>query len=357
MLQEAGYRSFDAAPSAKPELTIVVPAYNESASLPPFFARLLPVLRGLGRSFEVLVVDDGSRDATPAVLAQLHDDDGRIGTLRLSRNFGKEAAMSAGLDHARGAAVVLIDADLQQPPEVIPQLVAAWDAGAQVVHAQESTRPPERLLARLGAKLFYRLFNRMADVRLPTGIGDYCLLDRQAVDALGRLPERSRFMKGLYFWIGFRREQVHYERDARRRGGSRWSYRRLGGLALDGLTAFSTMPLRLASLAGMLVSALALGYALVIVTNVLFFGVDVPGYPSIMVTLLFLGGVQLIGLGILGEYVGRIYEEIKQRPLYLIAEATLPVDLTLATAPVREAVGEPLGGNERPVHVDGRRTA
>ncbi|MFN4124739.1 glycosyltransferase family 2 protein [Pannonibacter indicus] len=301
-----------------PELSVVIPCFNEAANLPPLMARLVPVLEGLGRSFEILLVDDGSRDRTLEVAAGLAAADTRIGILALSRNFGKEIAITAGIDHARGNAAILMDADLQHPPEKIIELAAAWDEGFQIIHATQAVRPSEGMVKRLCVKSFYKLLAQLSDIKLPRGAGDFCLLDRAALDALKSMPERARFMKGLYFWIGFRQKQIPYEPAERTAGASAWNMRRLFGLALNGLTAFSTVPLRLASIAGILVSFIAIIYALILVSDVLLNGIDVPGYASLMVGLLFLSGVQLISLGILGEYVGRIFNETKQRPLYFV---------------------------------------
>ncbi|WP_106751805.1 glycosyltransferase family 2 protein [Pannonibacter carbonis] len=301
-----------------PELSVVIPCFNEAANLVPLMARLVPVLEGLGHSFEILLVDDGSRDRTLEVASGLAAADPRIGILSLSRNFGKEIAITAGIDHARGKAAILIDADLQHPPEKIIELVAAWNDGFQIIHATQTVRPSEGLAKRAGANLFYKLLAQLSDIDLPRGAGDFCLLDRAALDALKSMPERARFMKGLYFWVGFRQKQIPYEPAERLAGASGWCYRRLASLALNGLTAFSTVPLRLASIAGLLVSIIAIIYGLVLMTDVLLHGIDVPGYASLMVGLLFLSGVQLISLGILGEYVGRIFNETKQRPLYFV---------------------------------------
>jgi len=307
-----------------PDLSVVVPCFNEAANLGPLVDSLVPVLDATGKSFELIFVDDGSRDATLDLARRFSLDNNRIGVLALSRNFGKEIAIAAGLDHARGRGVIIIDADLQHPPELIPELIATWERGFEVVHAAQSIRPDEPVLKRFGVKAFYWLLGSLSDTKLPKGIGDFCLLDRRAVDALCSLPERARFMKGLYFWIGFRQAQVPYEPQSRNKGRSRWNLAKLLGLALNGLTAFSTIPLRLAAFLGLAVSLVALVYALLLVAQVLLHGVDVPGYASLMVGLLFLSGVQLISLGILGEYIGRIFNESKQRPLYLIQDFRPP---------------------------------
>lgn len=311
-------------PHGRPTLSIVVPVHNEEANLRPLLDRLLPVLEATGERFEVLFVDDGSRDGSLPLLQDLHAGDRRIGVVGLSRNFGKEVALSAGLDHANGDAVILMDGDLQHPPEIIPTLLAAWREGGEVIHAAARQRPTESRLRRAAARLFYWTFNRLSEVKLPQGVGDFCLLDRRAVEALRQLPERSRFMKGLYFWIGYRRAQVPYDPEDRRAGTTAWKYGHLFGLAIHGLTSFSTLPLRLVSLLGMLVSALAIAYGTVLVLRVAISGIDVPGYASTMVGILMLGGIQLISLGIIGEYVGRIFEEIKRRPLYLVRTHMAP---------------------------------
>ena len=322
-----------------PDLSVVVPCFNEAANLSPLLARLIPVLDATGRSFELIFVDDGSRDGTLALARDIAAGDSRIGVLALSRNFGKEIAISAGLDHARGRGVVIIDADLQHPPELVPELIAAWEQGFHVIHAAQSVRPDEPRLKRFGVKGFYWLLDSLSETKLPKGVGDFCLLDRRAVDALCSLPERARFMKGLYFWIGFRQAQIPYEPQARTQGNSGWSLTKLLGLAINGLTAFSTIPLRMAAFLGLAVSLVALVYAIILVVEVMLHGIDVPGYASLMVGLLFLSGVQLISLGILGEYIGRIFNESKQRPLYLIEEYRAPRDQALQ-APLPRLAGE-----------------
>ncbi len=309
-----------------PDLSVVVPCFNEAANLTPLVARLVPALEATGKSFEVIFVDDGSRDTTLLLAREIAGSDRRFGVLALSRNFGKEIAISAGLDHARGRAAIIIDADLQHPPELIADFIAAWEQGYQVIHAAQSVRPSEPALKRLGVRAFYWLLGSLSDTKLPKGVGDYCLLDRRAIDALRSLPERARFMKGLYFWIGFRQLQIPYQPQPRNDGASGWNLAKLIGLALNGLTAFSTIPLRLATFIGLAVSLAALVYAVVLVTDVVLHGIDVPGYASLMVGLLFLSGVQLIGLGILGEYIGRVFNESKQRPLYLIDEFRPPAE-------------------------------
>jgi polyisoprenyl-phosphate glycosyltransferase len=302
------------------DLSVVVPLYNEAAVLDAFFARLIPILETVAPRYEVIGVDDGSADGTLARLCALHLANRRIKLIALSRNFGKEAALSAGFDFARGAAVIPIDADLQDPPELISELVAAWRQGYQVVLARRIDREGDSLPKRLTARLFYRLINRLSEVPIPADVGDFRLLDRRVVDALRRMPERMRFMKGLFAWAGFRQTTIDYRRPARAAGRSKWSYWRLWNLALAGVTSFSTAPLRIWTYAGLTTAALGLLYLGYIVARTLFEGIDVPGYASLICILLLSSGVNMIGLGIIGEYLGRVFMEVKQRPLYLVAE-------------------------------------
>ncbi len=299
-------------------LSVVVPVYNESAVLPAFHARLQQVLDGLPLSSEVVYVDDGSCDGSAAVLRRLRVGDPRVAVITLSRNFGKEAALTAGLDHASGDAVVVIDADLQDPPELIVAMVEAWREGHDVVTMRRAARAGETLLKRASAGAFYRLLNRVSDVPIPLDTGDFRLLSRRAVDALRQLPERNRYMKGLFAWIGFPQKELQFARDVRAAGRSRWSYARLLGLALDGITSFTWAPLRFAIYAGLLTAAAALSFGAWIIVKTLMFGDPVAGYPSMMTVILFLGGAQLLAIGIQGEYLGRLFAESKQRPLYLV---------------------------------------
>jgi polyisoprenyl-phosphate glycosyltransferase len=267
-----------------------------------------------GIRFEVICVDDGSRDDTLQRLIALVDRDVRFSVLELSRNFGKEAALSAGLDAATGDAVIPIDADLQDPPELIPALIAAWQKGADVVLPERRDRESETFLKRNTAKLFYRLHNWLSQVQIPANVGDFRLLDKSVLEALRQLPERQRFMKGLFAWVGFKTATVDYRREGRRAGSTKYSWSALVNLSLEGLTSFSTEPLRLCAYAGALTAAMAVLYA----GFTLIEGVDVPGYASLLIAILFLGSLQLIGIGLLGEYVGRVYMETKQRPTYLV---------------------------------------
>ncbi|MBR0680230.1 glycosyltransferase family 2 protein [Roseomonas eburnea] len=301
-----------------PALSIVVPAYNEQEVLPEFHRRLASALAGLGLVWEVVYVNDGSRDTTFEVMLGLQAADPRVAVLNLSRNFGKEIALTAGLDHARGTqAVVVIDADLQDPPEVIPALVATWQEGFDVVYAQRNTREGETWLKKATAAAFYRVMQRLGGkVHLPPDTGDFRLLSRRALDALLKLREQHRFMKGLFAWIGFPAKAVRYDRAPRAAGTTKWNYWKLWNFSLEGITSFTVAPLKVATYVGLLTAILASLYLLLIVVRTLIFGNPVAGYPSLLAVVLFLGGVQMMMLGIIGEYLGRIFNETKQRPLY-----------------------------------------
>ncbi len=303
------------------DLSVVVPMYNEAANTGAFFGRVVPVLEGLQLSYEIICVDDGSTDATMARLLEHRARNPAIKLLRLSRNFGKDIALSAGIDRACGRAVIPIDADLQDPPELIPAMVAKWREGYEVVFGQRDSRVGDTLPKRVTAKMFYRLMERMTDVPIPRDTGDFRLIDRRVVDALGRLGERTRFMKGLFAWVGFKQIAIRYEREPRRAGHTNWSYWRLWNFAIDGITSFSSLPLKVWSYFGLIVSALAFIYAAYLALLTIVKGVVVPGYASLMVVVLFLGGIQLITLGVIGEYLARVYSEVKGRPLYLVSES------------------------------------
>ena len=307
---------------ARELLSIVIPVLNEAANLQRLVERLTPVLDSLGGIvWEIVFVDDGSTDATLEKLRQLNAYDERLKAITLSRNFGKEIALAAGLRYAAGDAVVMMDADLQHPPEVLSQFIARWREGYLVVYGQRMDRKTDGALRTLVSVGFYKLFNALVKTDIPEGAGDFRLLDRKAVDAMNRMREASRFNKGLFSWIGFKSIGVPYMVAPREGGGgSRWNVRRLIHFALDGLTSFSTLPLRLSTLLGLTVSAVAFAYAMYFMVKTLVFGADVPGFPTIVVSVMFFSGVQLIVLGILGEYLGRVYEEVKDRPLYLVAE-------------------------------------
>jgi glycosyltransferase involved in cell wall biosynthesis len=303
-----------------PRISCVVPAYNEAANLEPLLSALTGQLRELVPEWEILVVDDGSSDASPAVLSRWTGVRG-VRWLRLSRNFGKEAALTAGIDHAAGDVVVLMDADLQHPPEMIAPMLEAWRAGADMVCAARRSRDDESLAKRAGSWFFYRLVNRPGAVEIPVDAGDFRLMDRRVVDALRALPERNRFMKGLYAWVGFRTEVLPYAPPPRYAGTSSFSLRRLAALAFTGITAFTNAPLRVWSAIGALVALVAFGFGLWIVGAHFIVGHDVPGWATLVAGLMFSAGIQLLSVGILGEYVGRIFDEVKQRPVYILGEA------------------------------------
>ena len=301
-----------------PLLSIVVPAYNEQEVLPEFHRRTAAVLDGLPMQSEVVYVNDGSKDRTLQVLRELRAQDARVGIVDLSRNFGKEIALTAGLDAARGDAVVVIDADLQDPPELIPELLRKWSEGYDVVYAQRESRAGESMLKKVTSYAFYRLIQRMSRVGIPADTGDFRLLSRRALDALKQLREQHRFMKGLFAWIGFPQIGVPYHRDPRFAGDTKWNYWKLWNFALEGITSFSIAPLKIATYLGLSIAAFAFFYALWIIAKTLLWGDPVPGYPTLIVVVLFLGGMQLTFLGVIGEYLGRIFNEAKQRPLYFL---------------------------------------
>nr|MBO2488308.1 glycosyl transferase family 2 [Gammaproteobacteria bacterium] len=299
-------------------ISVVVPAYNEQEVLPEFHRRTTAVLRALSCQWEIIYVNDGSTDATLLVLDQLRKADEHVAIVDLSRNFGKEIALTAGLDHAAGDAVIVIDADLQDPPELIPELIRVWQEGADVVYAKRRVRRGESVMKRTTAYLFYRVMQNVSRVQLPEDTGDFRLLSRRAVEALKLLREQHRFMKGLFTWIGYKQVAVPYDRDARFAGKTKWNYWRLWNFALEGITSFTIAPLRIATYLGLITAAGAFAYGAFIVVRTLLYGNPVAGYPSLLTTILFLGGVQLTAIGILGEYVGRIFNETKNRPLYFV---------------------------------------
>jgi glycosyltransferase involved in cell wall biosynthesis len=306
------------------ELSLVIPVKDEEAAIGPCLERVIPVLEAMNdaaaRSFEILFVDDGSTDTTLEVIRKAHAADPRIRGVSLSRNFGKEAALTAGLDAARGKGVVPLDVDLQDPPEALPKMVAKWREGNDVVYGVRDNRETDSLPKRLTADLYYRAHNWLSSDKIPEHAGDFRLLDRRVVEVIRRMPERNRFMKGLFAWAGFRQAAVSYHREERKVGRTKYNYWKLWTLAIDGITSASTVPLRIWSYLGAFVALGALGYAIFIVIRTLTSGIEVPGYASMMVAVLFLGGLQLLSLGVLGEYVGRILTETKGRPLYVIRE-------------------------------------
>lgn len=299
-------------------LSIVAPAYNEEVVLPAFYARMKTVLRALEFDVEIVFVNDGSQDKTAETIEHLRAVDPRVAFVNLSRNFGKEIALTAGLEHARGDAVVVIDTDLQDPPELIVQLVQEWQQGYDVVYATRTRRDGESWLKKMTAAGFYRLMRKVGPVQIPEDTGDFRLLSRRAVDALLELREQHRFMKGLFAWIGFPQKSVKYQRDPRAGGATSFNYWKLWNFALEGLTSFTTAPLKIATYIGLLTALVAFGFGVWIILKTLIFGEAVQGYPSLMVTILFLGGIQLFFIGVIGEYLGRVYNETKNRPLYFV---------------------------------------
>ena len=324
-------------------LSIVVPVFNEAAGLARFHDRLVEVARALRRTrglkCELVYVDDGSRDETYAIACALSAEALDVQVVSLSRNFGKEAALMAGLDHARLGAVLFMDGDGQHPPSLIETLVGHWlDDGYDVVYTAKAHRENEPALRRMGVRAFYSLINWGARQKLPEDAGDFRLLSPRAVDALRRLPERSRFFKGLASWIGFRQVRVDYEPAERMHGTTTWSLRSLIGLSIEGLTSFSVAPLRVASLLGLLLAATAFFFGLSMLVEAVFYGVSVPGYPSVVVGVMVIGGVQLVMIGVLGEYIGKILSEIKARPVYFVAERNIKSAQNSAeAAPTRTA--------------------
>ncbi|MCQ9617327.1 glycosyltransferase family 2 protein [Paenalcaligenes niemegkensis] len=302
------------------ELSVVIPLYNEQEVITVMYERLTAVLAGLRVAYELVLVDDGSRDGTPAMMRRLAKDDPAVTAVFLSRNFGKEAALTAGLAYAVGAAVVIMDADLQDPPELIPKMMQAWNEGADVVCMRRSSRAGETWFKRRSAHHFYRVLNAVSDVEIPADTGDFRLLSRKAIYALQQLNERNRYMKGLFAWIGLPTTVIEYDRMPRVAGTTKWDYASLFNLAFQGITSFSTAPLRLVIAGGLLTAFLGIVFALWIVVKALVFGDPVQGYPSLISMITFLGGAQLLSIGLLGEYIGKTYYETKQRPVYLVHE-------------------------------------
>ncbi|WP_323751890.1 glycosyltransferase family 2 protein [Marinobacter sp.] len=304
----------------KPLLSLVVPLYNERPMLPLFFARVLPVLATLDLHWEIVLIDDGSDDGSAQYIGGLIERTPGIRLIKLSRNFGKEAAMTAGLEHASGDAVIVLDADLQDPPEHIPAMVECWQSGVDVVLMQRRSRTGETAFKRWSAHLFYRLLNRTSRTNIPVDTGDFRLMSRKAVDALLVLTERNRYMKGLFAWIGMPTQVIQYDREPRAAGETKWDYPGLVGLALEGLTSFSVSPLRWATLIGLIAASMGAAFGVWIVVKALMLGDATSGYPSLVAMISFLGGIQLMSVGIVGEYVGKTYMESKRRPVYLADE-------------------------------------
>ncbi|MGX9519150.1 hypothetical protein VME0621_04326 [Vibrio mediterranei] len=302
----------------QPVISIICPCYNEQEVLDIFMQRITPVLEQTGYSYEVILINDGSRDNTLQVMSALREQNQHVRTVNLSRNFGKEAALTAGLDLARGEVVIPIDADLQDPPELILDFISEWQKGFDVVVAKRVDRSTDTWAKKLTAELFYKFHNAVAQVEIPENVGDFRLINRRVVQAIQLLPENQRFMKGIFSWVGFKTSVVEYKRDAREAGETSFNGWKLWNFALDGITSFSTAPLRIWLYIGSFISALAFLYGSFTVVKTLIYGIDAPGYASLITVMLFLGGVQLIGIGVMGEYIGRLYMESKRRPTYII---------------------------------------
>ena len=300
-------------------LSLLVPMYNESEALDAFFTELNTVLSQLTNiDYEIICVNDGSSDTTLEKLQAFAISDDRIKIVSFSRNFGKEPAMTAAIDYATGDAVIPIDADLQDPPEIILEMVKLWQEGFDVVNAKRASRELDTLAKRTTADLFYKLFNSISEYPIPENVGDYRLMDKRVVDIIKQLPEKDRFMKGIYAWAGFKTTTVEFQRQNRVSGNTTFNYWKLWNFALTGFTSFTTAPIRVGTYLGLIVSLCAFVYGFFIILKTLVTGVDVPGYASLLVTVLFLGGIQLFFLGMLGEYIGRIYKEVKNRPIYVV---------------------------------------
>ena len=307
--------------AARPIYSVVAPVWNEEALLSEFYQRVIATMEQLGDPFELVLVNDGSRDRSPEIMRQLHEHDPRVKVVNFSKNFGHQIAITAGIDYARGQAVIVLDSDLQDPPEVIPRLVEQWKQGFQVVYAVRAEREGETIFKKATASLFYRLIRKITNVDIPVDTGDFRLMDRKVVDALKSMREQKRFMRGLSAWVGFRQTGIYYKRDPRKAGETKYPLRKMIRFALDGITAFSYVPLQLATICGFIIAGLSLlGLIAVIVLRLTTDEQAFYGQASTLVSVLFLGGIQLIFLGIIGEYLGRIYDEVKRRPLYIVAE-------------------------------------
>lgn len=303
-----------------PFLSVVVPFFNESDTLPTCHTALIEILDRFPHSSEIVYIDDGSSDESWLKVQGFTSDRHTVRALRLSRNFGKECALSAGLKAATGQAVIPFDADLQDPPDCIPVMVEAWQSGFDVVEMQRNERLGETFFKRFTAKLFYKTLSALSDADIHENVGDFRLMDRKVIDVVNQMPERNRFMKGLLAWPGFRRKVLTFQRAPRTAGSTKWNYLKLGQLAIEGITSFSTKPLRLATVAGLVTSLSAFVYSLIVLTKTIIWGDPVAGYPSMLIVILLIGGIQLLSIGLLGEYVGRLFLESKQRPLYVVME-------------------------------------
>jgi polyisoprenyl-phosphate glycosyltransferase len=303
-----------------PKYSLVIPIYNEESTIPALYQRVSAVMDKLDDTSELILVNDGSQDRTLALLRELHDRDERVVYLSLARNFGHQIAVTAGLNYVRGKAIIVLDGDLQDPPELIPDLLALWHQGYQVVYAQRTKRVREGWFKRLCAFTFYRILKHLADVEIPTDTGDFCLMDRQVVDLLNQMPERNRYLRGLRAWVGFNQIALEFDRDSRFAGEVKYTFAKSLGLAINGLVSFSSVPLRLSTYLGLFSAFLAIVMAILVLYWRVFTNSTLTGFATIAIAMFFLGAVQLISIGILGEYIGRIYEEVKHRPLYILSE-------------------------------------
>lgn len=314
LIAQNSFKDFDKS------LSVVVPCYNESSNVAPFLDRLIPVMNEIGLPYEVILIDDGSKDETTQRILASRLNNHAIKLVRFSRNFGKEAALNAGLTHATGDAVIQLDADLQHPPELLVDFVREWRNGGEIVYGARKSRNDDGFLRRFLTKSFYRVFSAISDVKLMEGLGDFLLLDRKVIQAILSLPERERFTKGLYAWVGFKRAAVPFEVAPRANGVSAWSIFKLFQFSIKAITSFGSVPLKVWTYIGLLLSVSSVAYATFILLERAIYGTNVPGYPSLMAAICFFSGVQLLGLGIVGEYLSRVLAEVKQRPLYLVQE-------------------------------------
>lgn len=301
-------------------LSIIAPAYNEEENIETFYNKIKPILDKCTKSWDIIFVNDGSRDNTLNILTKLNKSDGRVKVISFSRNFGKEIALTAGLDYANGDVVIPIDTDLQDPPELIFDMIKHWQDGYDVVYAKRKEREGETFMKLFTASMFYKAMGKMSHIDIPENVGDFRLLDRRVVLELRRLREKTRFMKGIFSWVGFKSKEILFERKKRDAGETKFNFWRLWNFAIDGITSFSMFPLRIFLYSGFFVMLFSFFYAMLIIFKTLFIGTDLPGYPSLMVVILFFGGVNMFAIGVIGEYLGRVYEEVKNRPLYVIDE-------------------------------------
>lgn len=307
--------------ATRKKISLLIPVYNEQEVLRHLYERISKLAGETTKyDFEFLFVNDGSRDNTLEMIKKYAEDDNRISYLNLSRNFGKETAMIAGLDHVTGDATVIIDADLQDPPELVPRMISYWEEGYDDVYARRKSRAGESWFKKATSEMFYKILQKSTSIPIQQDTGDFRLLSKRCVEALTKFRESQRYTKGMFSWIGYKKKEILYDRDARAAGETKWNYAKLTNFAIDGITSFTTAPLRISSVLGVLVSIVAFIYILYLVIRTMFFGTDLAGYPSMMAVILFLGGVQLLSLGVIGEYIGRIFNETKNRPLYLIEE-------------------------------------